>query len=106
MPVIPTVRARRCVFDRLPLPPFRLGRRPGDDVVDIILRIAMGRLCWPPFQWQGFGCSNFTAPIGMFTITDRAPINATMFNNEFPYLNVPVPGSRLPVDGPLVQPAP
>lgn len=29
---------------------FPNGRRPGDDIVDIFLRVGMGRLCHPPFN--------------------------------------------------------
>jgi hypothetical protein len=64
------------------------GRRPGDDVVDITLRCAMGRLCE-----LGLYCAPEDANIGHVDLTDGAPTSATDFLNEFPYLNYPNPGS-------------
>lgn len=61
---------------------FPNGRRPGDDVVDIELRVAMGVLL-PPSQ----------APSGQLPFTDGVPVSATTFANRFPYLNTPIPGS-------------
>lgn len=61
---------------------FPNGRRPGDDVVDIALRVVMGKLLTPD-----------KAPIGDAPLTDGATVNAMMFQNRFPYLNAPVPGS-------------
>lgn len=61
---------------------FPNGRRPGDDVVDIELRVAMGVLL-PAAD----------APSGQFPYTDGAPVKATDFRNTFPYLNTPIPGS-------------
>ena len=61
---------------------FPNGRRPGDDVVDIELRVAMGKLL-----------SAADAPSGQLPYTDQAAISATEFQNVFPYLNSPLPGS-------------
>jgi hypothetical protein len=76
---------------------FPNGRRPGDDVVDIILRVAMGRLCYPvPINGQQTSlglCTPEQAPVGNVPFTDGAPVNATFFQNAFPYINNAVPGS-------------
>jgi hypothetical protein len=61
---------------------FPNGRRPGDDVVDIELRVAMGVLL-----------SDADAPSGKLPYTDGAAISATEFGNVFPYLNSPIPGA-------------
>lgn len=62
---------------------FPNGRRPGDDVVDIILRVAMGALI-PDTNIA----PNNTAPL-----TDGAAVSATDFDNQFPYLLTPTPGA-------------
>ncbi len=62
---------------------FPNGRRPGDDVVDIELRVAMGALL-----------PSDVAPAGQLPITDGATVNATQFRSAFPYLNTPIPGAR------------
>jgi len=64
------------------------GRRPGDDVVDITLRVAMGRL----YTLGLFG-SPADAPSGTLDFTDGAFVDSTMYGNAFPYLNTPIPGS-------------
>jgi len=61
---------------------FPNGRRPGDDVVDIELRVAMGVLL-----------SAAEAPSGNLPYTDGAAVQATDFRNTFPYLNTPIPGA-------------
>ncbi|MEO6264795.1 MAG: DUF4331 domain-containing protein [Luteimonas sp.] len=61
---------------------FPNGRRPGDDIVDIELRVAMGKLL-----------STADAPAGQLPFTDGATSNATAFASRFPYLNTPLPGS-------------
>ena len=61
---------------------FPNGRRPGDDVVDIELRVAMGVLL-----------SDADAPSGKLPYTDGATISAIEFGNAFPYLNSPIPGA-------------
>jgi hypothetical protein len=62
---------------------FPNGRRPGDDVVDIALRVVMGVLL-PESQ----------APSGKLPFTDGAKINSTMFDGAFPYLKTPIPGAK------------
>ena len=61
---------------------FPNGRRPGDDVVDIALRVMMGKLL-----------STNTAPAGQLPFTDGALVTANMFQQVFPYINPPLAGS-------------
>lgn len=61
---------------------FPNGRRPGDDVVDAALRVVMGVLL-----------DAEVAPVGSLPFTDGAAIDASMFQERFPYLNPPVNGS-------------
>ncbi|MGB7409024.1 MAG: DUF4331 domain-containing protein [Pontixanthobacter sp.] len=76
---------------------FPNGRRPGDDATDIVLRVAMGRLCHPvPINGEDTDlglCSPEDAPVGQVQFTDGAPISARDLQNRFPYLNTPIPGS-------------
>lgn len=81
---------------------FPNGRRPGDDVVDIELRVIMGVLL-PPSQ----------APSGQLPYTDGTLIEATiaykpngtitgdqslrLFRDSFPYLQVPLSASPKPI---------
>ena len=67
---------------------FPNGRRPGDDVVDIVLRVAMGRLCK-----LSIGCVPGDAPSGDIDFTDGAYLDETFFDAGFPYLKMPIPGS-------------
>jgi hypothetical protein len=73
------------------------GRRPGDDVVDIALRVVMGRLCHPLTIGGGsvdLGlCEPADAPVGTAPFTDGAPVSAADFDRRFPYLRTPFPGS-------------
>ncbi|HZI63823.1 MAG TPA: DUF4331 domain-containing protein [Thermoanaerobaculia bacterium] len=70
---------------------FPNGRRPGDDVVDIELRVAMGVLC---HAFPGaFGCNAADAPSGAAAFTDGTLQDASQFDAEFPYLRDPIPGS-------------
>jgi len=62
---------------------FPNGRRPGDDVVDIVLRVAMGALI----------TDSTIAPNNTAPLTDGATIDATEFSNEFPYILAPTAGS-------------
>ena len=76
---------------------FPNGRRPGDDVVDIALRVVMGALCHDiPVNGAptnlGY-CAPEDAPVGNVPFTDGAPVNASMFNSSFPYLLTPLAGS-------------
>ena len=60
---------------------FPNGRRPGDDVVDIELRVAMGALL-----------SAGDAPSGQLPYTDGVEVDASQFRSTFPYLQTPLPG--------------
>ncbi|MEO8445672.1 MAG: DUF4331 domain-containing protein [Gammaproteobacteria bacterium] len=71
---------------------FPNGRRPGDDVVDIALRAVMGVLCTLNAP-ATFGCVPADAPAGGLPYTDGATVSAADFNNAFPYLRSPLPGS-------------
>ncbi len=78
------------------------GRRPGDDVIDITLRVAMGALLPPA-----------VAPNGQEPYTDGALVMATiayspdgkisgdpalrLFRDQFPYLQTPLSGSPQPI---------
>lgn len=64
------------------------GRRPGDDVVDITLRVAMGRL----ITLGLFGTPS-QATSGGLDFTDGALVDHTFFDNAFPYIKPPLPGS-------------
>lgn len=61
---------------------FPNGRRPGDDTVDIALRVAMG-----------FLLDQDHAPIRGAPLVDGAAVDASMFPAAFPYLNTPLAGS-------------
>jgi len=77
---------------------FPNGRRPGDDVVDIALRVVMGRLCYPiPVAGTDTDlglCAPEDASVGNVPFTDGAPSDATMMMSRFPYLAMPLPGSE------------
>ena len=84
---------------------FPNGRRPGDDVVDIALRVVMGALCYPVnIDLDGSGtagddgdnlglCEPADAPVGDQPFTDQAPLDASYVDSTFPYLKAPLPGS-------------
>ena len=74
---------------------FPNGRRPGDDVVDLTLRVAMGALCvlTGPTDTFGVGCASGAAPSGGLPFTDGVRRDATNFRPAFPYFNTPIPGS-------------
>jgi hypothetical protein len=65
------------------------GRRPGDDVVDISLRVAMGKL----YTMNIGGGTSADAPAGALEFTDGAYVDATKFDANFPYFKAPLPGS-------------
>ena len=67
---------------------FPNGRRPGDDVVDIELRVAMGKLIA-----LGLFGEPPDAPSGELEFTDGALVDAGFFDDAFPYLVTPIPGS-------------
>ena len=62
---------------------FPNGRRPGDDVVDIALRVVMGALI----------SDSTIAPNNTAPLTDGATVDAADFPAAFPYLNTPLPGA-------------
>ncbi|MDQ3494252.1 MAG: DUF4331 domain-containing protein [Pseudomonadota bacterium] len=59
------------------------GRRPGDDVVDITLRVAMGALL-----------TDAEAPSRNLPFTDGAATSALRFFGRFPYLATPIGGDE------------
>jgi hypothetical protein len=59
------------------------GRRPGDDVVDITLRVLMGA-----------NLPAVSAPSGALALTDGVAISALDFYGEFPYLVAPAGGTN------------
>ena len=61
---------------------FPNGRRPGDDVVDIELRVAMGYLL-----------TAADAPSGQLGVTDAVLQADSQFDATFPYLTTPIPGA-------------
>jgi hypothetical protein len=67
---------------------FPNGRRPGDDVVDIELRVAMGRLIT-----LGLFGTAAQAPSGGLDFTDGAIVTSAFFDVAFPYLKTPIAGS-------------
>jgi hypothetical protein len=67
---------------------FPNGRRPGDDVVDVTLRVAMGRLIS-----LGFFGSPSQAQSGNVDFTDGAYVDATFFDTTVRYLKTPIAGS-------------
>ena len=71
------------------------GRRPGDDVVDLSLRVAMGALCALTGAGDTLkvGCKPADAPAGALPLTDGVRKTAVDFKTTFPYLNTPIPGS-------------
>ncbi|MGR3502558.1 DUF4331 domain-containing protein [Pseudaestuariivita sp.] len=89
---------------------FPNGRRPGDDTVDIALRVVMGALCHPVPLGAELGvegavedtdsdlvnlglCAPEDAPVGDQPFIDGAPISASDMQAVFPYLNTPLPGA-------------
>jgi len=69
---------------------FPNGRRPGDDVTDIELRVAMGVLC---HAFPGVYCNPSDAPSGTLPFTDQVLQDASQFDSTFPYIKAPLPGS-------------
>ena len=61
---------------------FPNGRRPGDDVTDLALRVAMGYLA-----------PTGDSPAGALPFVDGAFLAPTSFAVTFPYLNTPRPGA-------------
>ena len=86
---------------------FPNGRRPGDDITDLALRVVMGALCHPIAvdldEMDGAGsdgdvlpfCTPDQAPVGDAALTDGVVQEASMFDETFPYLTTPIPGSTV-----------
>ena len=86
---------------------FPNGRRPGDDITDISLRVVMGALCHPiavDLDSSGTAgdagdnlglCDPSDAPAGTLALTDGAPQDASQFDAAFPYLTTPLTGSPI-----------
>lgn len=68
---------------------FPNGRRPGDDVVDAELRVAMGLLCHLGLNL----CTPEQAASGNLPYTDGVLQTAEQFSDSFPYLTTPIAGS-------------
>nr|WP_275434321.1 DUF4331 domain-containing protein [Lichenicola cladoniae] len=68
------------------------GRRPGDDVVDITLRVAEGRL-----YALGLYGKPSDAPAGLLDLTDGAYTDDTHYLNVFPYVKPPLSDSHQPI---------
>lgn len=89
--IAPTARGSQNSFGVVggDLAGFPNGRRPGDDVVDVVVTAAMGALCH-----AGLGlCQPNQAPVGDRVFIDGAPVQDTDFDNVFPYLKTPIPGN-------------
>jgi hypothetical protein len=71
------------------------GRRPGDDVVDITLRVAMGKL----YALGLFGGASY-APSGNLEFTDGAYTDDTHYLTAFPYVMPPLSDSPQPAHEP------
>jgi hypothetical protein len=77
---------------------FPNGRRPGDDVVDVSIRVAMGALCALTGANDSLkvGCKPADAPAGGLAFTDGVRKSAANFGTTFPYLTTPLPGNFNP----------
>ncbi len=77
---------------------FPNGRRPGDDVVDLTLRTAMGALCvlTGPTDTFGVGCTAASAPSGGLPFNDGVRKSSVNYGATFPYLTTPLPGNFNP----------
>jgi len=73
---------------------FPNGRRPGDDVTDIALRVSMGALCHSGLDAKVIPCAPTDAKAGKGLFTDGALKTAKGFDSVFPYLKTPTPGAR------------
>jgi len=77
---------------------FPNGRRPGDDVVDLSLRVSMGALCvlTGATDTLKVGCKPADAPAGALALTDGVRKTAANYGFTFPYLTTPLPGNLNP----------
>jgi hypothetical protein len=97
VPAVPLAQQKSMGVLEGDLAGFPNGRRPGDDVTDIELRVAMGRLCHP-LTINGAStdlglCRPADAPVGTVPFTDGAPTSAADFDAVFPYFRTPIAGS-------------
>ena len=78
---------------------FPNGRRPGDDVVDISIRVAMGALCvlTGATDTLKVGCKPADAPAGGLAFTDGVRKTAVNYGTTFPYLTTPISGNFNPI---------
>ena len=78
------------------------GRRPGDDVVDLSLRVAMGALCVLTGDADALqvGCKPSDAKAGGAPLTDGVRKTAANYFTKFPYLTTPIPGNFNPPAAP------
>ena len=103
IPATPLASQRRLGLIGLDAAGFPNGRRPIDDIADIELRVAEGRLCalngvLTATNWQ---CTPASAPAGLVDFGDGVAFKHLPGNNaeavalpaSFPYLNLPLPGS-------------
>ena len=74
------------------------GRRLGDDVVDLSLRVSMGALCvlTGATDTLKVGCKPADAPAGGLALTDGVRKTAANYGVTFPYLTTPLPGNFNP----------
>ena len=103
IPPTPLAMQRRLGLIGLDAGGFPNGRRPIDDVVDIELRVAEGRLCSlnGTLTSVNWACTPSTAPAGLVDFADGVAFKPTTAGNQvaqpfpatFPYLNDPFPGS-------------
>ena len=76
---------------------FPNGRRLYDDVVDITLRVAMGKLCslnGASGDSLGVGCNSDKAPSGNTNFVDTVRAQVGDFQMAFPYMNTPLGGTK------------
>jgi hypothetical protein len=74
------------------------GRRPGDDVVDLTLRVAMGAFCAMTGVTDTLqvGCMPSDAPSGGLSFTDGVRKTSVNYGATFPYLTTPISGALNP----------
>ena len=74
------------------------GRRPGDDVVDLSIRVAMGALCVLTGASDALqvGCKPSDAPAGGLAFTDGVRKTSINYGATFPYLTTPLPAQLNP----------
>jgi len=82
IPAVPAAQQHRLGVIGGDVAGFPNGRRPGDDVVDVALRVVMGVLL--PLS---------VAPDGQKPFTDGAFLDASFLDSAFPYLKTPIAGS-------------